>query len=166
MIRVGITPGLWAEMEPLLQNQSGWSLAADLGEADVVLATAGEADELPPRVPRVLLGADASLTGAQALLPESASDEQIVAAVHAVAAGLTVRPAGPESPTLPETLTPRELQVLRLAATGLANKQIAARLEISEHTVKFHLASLMGKLGAGSRTEAVTAGIRQGLVLL
>jgi two-component system, NarL family, response regulator YdfI len=53
-----------------------------------------------------------------------------------------------------------------LLALGLANKQIAARLNISDHTVKFHVAAILGKLGASSRTEAVAIGIRTGLVLL
>jgi two-component system, NarL family, response regulator YdfI len=53
-----------------------------------------------------------------------------------------------------------------MLARGFSNKEIAARLTISEHTVKFHVASLMGKLGAGTRTEAVTMGLRQGLILL
>lgn len=63
-------------------------------------------------------------------------------------------------------MTARELEVLRLLALGLANKQIAARLNISDHTVKFHVAAILGKLGASSRTEAVAIGIRTGLVLL
>jgi two-component system, NarL family, response regulator YdfI len=66
----------------------------------------------------------------------------------------------------PLLLTPREIEVLRLVAVGLGNKEIASRLEISEHTVKFHLASLMGKLGAATRTEAVTLGIRHGLIMV
>jgi DNA-binding NarL/FixJ family response regulator len=53
-----------------------------------------------------------------------------------------------------------------MLAAGLANKGIAARLSISEHTVKFHVASILGKLGVSSRTEAVTVGIRRGLVML
>jgi len=56
------------------------------------------------------------------------------------------------------------LQVLRDVAQGLANKEIAEHLSISEHTVKFHVASILGKLQAGSRTEAVTQGIRRGLI--
>ena len=63
-----------------------------------------------------------------------------------------------------EELTPRELQVLRDMALGSANKEIAERLHISEHTVKFHVASILGKLEAGSRTEAVMQGIRRGLI--
>lgn len=65
-----------------------------------------------------------------------------------------------------ETLTPRELQVLQLLAQGLPNKGIAQRLGISENTVKYHVASVCARLGAGSRTEAVTLGARRGLLLL
>ena len=65
-----------------------------------------------------------------------------------------------------ETLTTREREVLALMARGLPNKQIAARLSISLHTVKFHVASVLAKLGASSRTEAVTLGARRGAVSL
>ncbi len=116
--------------------------------------------------------------GIQAVLPDNATGAQIAAAIEAVAAGLTVvRSDELESflplqrtrelaQALPESLTPREIEVLRAMAEGLGNKEIAARLRISEHTVKFHVASIMGKLGAASRTEAVTIGIRYGLVLI
>ncbi|HXF26085.1 MAG TPA: response regulator transcription factor, partial [Bryobacteraceae bacterium] len=67
---------------------------------------------------------------------------------------------------LPEPLTPREIEVLKMLAEGLSNKLIAVDLGISEHTVKFHVNSILGKLNAGSRTEAVTTGIRRGLVIL
>ncbi len=67
---------------------------------------------------------------------------------------------------LSEEITSRETDVLRMLAQGLVNKDIAARLGISEHTVKFHISSILDKLGASSRTEAVTVGIRMGLVLL
>ena len=63
-------------------------------------------------------------------------------------------------------LTPRELDVLRLVAQGLGNKEIAAELELSAHTVKYHLASVLAKLGVRSRTEAVSRGIRTGLLPL
>ena len=63
-------------------------------------------------------------------------------------------------------LPPREIEVLRMLAEGLANKQIAARLGISDHTVKFHVAAIFAKLRASSRTEAVMLGARRGLVLL
>ena len=117
--------------------------------------------------------------GIRAVLPSDISPEQLVAALEAAAAGLIVmhpaevaacfrRPSRHRvhSPELAEPLTPRESEVLQMLASGLANKEIAARLSISEHTVKFHVASILGKLGAGSRTEAVSIGIRRGLVLL
>jgi DNA-binding NarL/FixJ family response regulator len=63
-----------------------------------------------------------------------------------------------------EDLTARESEVLRLVSMGLGNKEIAARLAISEHTAKFHISSILGKLHAGSRTEAVSLGIRKGLI--
>jgi two-component system nitrate/nitrite response regulator NarL len=66
----------------------------------------------------------------------------------------------------PEPLTPRELQVLELLAEGLANRAIAARLGISDQTVKFHVASVCGKLGAANRTEAVRRAVRRGLLAL
>jgi DNA-binding NarL/FixJ family response regulator len=66
----------------------------------------------------------------------------------------------------PETLTPREIQVLELVAEGLPNRAIADRLGISDQTVKFHIASLSGKLGAANRTDAVRRGVRRGLIAL
>jgi len=121
--------------------------------------------------------------GVRAILPRNATPAEIAAAIEAVAAGLYVfhpsdvdsismlRPR--EADTLPEfvaplveRLTPREVEVLQLLSEGLGNKEIAARLSISEHTAKFHVASIMGKLGATSRTEAVTLGIRHGLVMI
>jgi DNA-binding NarL/FixJ family response regulator len=115
--------------------------------------------------------------GARAVLSSRTSGEQIVAAIHAVTAGLYVfQPSESEnfledtfreSPErLAEPLTAREIEVLRLMALGLANKEIASRLNISEHTAKFHVASVMGKLGAENRTEAVMSGVQHGLVLI
>jgi DNA-binding NarL/FixJ family response regulator len=65
-----------------------------------------------------------------------------------------------------EPLTPREIEVLELLAEGLPNKAIAARLRISDQTVKFHVASISGKLGASNRTDAVRRAVRRGLVTL
>ena len=65
-----------------------------------------------------------------------------------------------------QILTPREIEVLRMIAEGLGNKEIASRLRISDHTVKFHISSIFAKLGVSSRTEAVIVGIRQGLVMV
>jgi DNA-binding NarL/FixJ family response regulator len=115
------------------------------------------------------------------LVPPDAGPEQIAAVVRAVAAGFTVLPPAlttsvlvakgtsqrdPASPVQPETLTPREREVLQRLAEGLPNRAIADTLGISDHTVKFHLASIFGKLGAGTRTEAVRLGLRQGLVTI
>jgi NarL family two-component system response regulator YdfI len=70
----------------------------------------------------------------------------------------------PEPPDAVEQLTTREQQVLRLMSEGLGNKEIATRLNISDHTVKFHISSILGKLSAASRTEAVSLGIRRGII--
>jgi DNA-binding NarL/FixJ family response regulator len=124
--------------------------------------------------------AQALRSGVRAVLPSQATPGEIVAAVEAAAAGLlvlhpdasdTVQSAPPPvMRALPlsthQALTAREIEVLSMMAEGLGNKSIAARLGISEHTVKFHIASIFTKLKATSRTEAVTLGIRQGLILL
>jgi DNA-binding NarL/FixJ family response regulator len=108
---------------------------------------------------------------AAGLLQSNASCEQIVQAIKSVAAGLTVTdstfttPLADEEP-LVEDLTPREYEVLQLLADGLGNKEIASKLDISEHTIKFHIRSILGKLGASSRTEAVARGLRSGLIEL
>jgi DNA-binding NarL/FixJ family response regulator len=114
--------------------------------------------------------------GARGLLPRSTSGEQLAAAIQAVAQGLAaIEPgllafgwpsASSETADLIEQLTPRELEVLQLLAEGLANKAIAQRLAISEHTVKFHVNAIMSKLGAQSRTAAVVQATRLGLIAL
>ena len=108
--------------------------------------------------------------GAGGVLQSNASSEQIVQAIKSVASGLMVfdRALAPQSPDDEplEQLTPRESEVLRLLADGLGNKEIAVKLSISEHTIKFHIHSILGKLGAASRTEAVTRGLRSGLIEL
>jgi DNA-binding NarL/FixJ family response regulator len=122
--------------------------------------------------------ADALRSGVRALLPRDAPAAAILAAVEAAANGLAVidpqelegllGSPGPvdAADTGGAPLTPRELEVLRMMADGAANKEIAWKLAISEHTVKFHVASVMGKLNASSRTEAVTRGLRRGLILM
>ena len=67
---------------------------------------------------------------------------------------------------LAEPLTSRELQVLALLSEGLSNKAIASRLAVSESTAKFHVAAILGKLGVGSRAEAIVQAVRRGLVIL
>src|SRR5262249_12146248 len=97
------------------------------------------------------------------------SSHQINEAIKSVAAGLLVFdgaliPQRQEENPPEEILTPRESEVLRLLADGLSNREIATQLNISEHTIKFHIGSILGKLGASSRTEAVTRGLRSGLI--
>jgi len=105
------------------------------------------------------------------ILETDASPEKIVQAIKSVASGLIVIDGvfgvqrSDEDP-LAELLTPRETEVLRLLADGSGNKEIAAHLNISEHTIKFHIRSILGKLGASSRTEAVSRGLRHGLIEL
>jgi NarL family two-component system response regulator YdfI len=118
------------------------------------------------------------------VLPLVITTHQLVAAIAATVAGFAVTlpqpffPGGDEiqgiraessnpaqlSPA--EHLTAREGEVLRLVALGQGNKEIAAQLNVSEHTVKFHVSSVLAKLGARSRTEAVTIGILRGLVAI
>ena len=149
---------------------------------DVSWETASATDNLkllPENTPAVRAlaatghqAAQARAAGAQAFLSRDASPEALAAALNALSHGLQVTdPAlsggsesiapGPASP-----LTPREYDVLRLLAEGLPNKGVASRLEVSEHTVKFHVNSIMGKLNAQSRTEAVTLATRLGLLPL
>ncbi len=149
---------------------------------DVVLASLPLSD-LPAGDSAVVLLTGGTWTpeairaGVRAILPAHATAGEILAAVEAAAAGLAVvdpvelesllraghsTPVGSDSPSL----TARELEVLRMLAEGAANKAIAWKLDLSEHTVKFHVASILGKLGASTRTEAVTIGIRKGLILL
>jgi DNA-binding NarL/FixJ family response regulator len=109
--------------------------------------------------------------GGGALLHQNATSQQIVIAIHSSSIGLLTLDSSlvpqPEAPEdLSEELTPRESEVLRLLAEGFGNREIANRLNISEHTIKFHIRSILAKLGAATRTEAVTRGLRAGLIEL
>ena len=120
--------------------------------------------------------ADAWTAGARGLLLRRSDPAGLVATLLAVVQGLVVLdpelasavpPARDRAPApVMGDLTPREQEVLGLLAEGLPNKSIAHRLSISEHTVKFHVNAILGKLGAQSRTEAVTRATRLGLILL
>lgn len=126
----------------------------------------------------IVLGADNRLklsmwaeTVPWALLPMEVSTEELCAAVRAVAAGLIVGARElllrPEDVNLaPSPLTGREVEVLGMLSRGLANKQIAVQLGISEHTVKFHVSSIYTKLNVANRTEAVHQGLRNGWIAL
>lgn len=96
-----------------------------------------------------------------------AADAMLVATAVADAAAAAGDPESLDAePLLVEPLTPREIDVLELVAQGLSNKAVAVRLGISDQTVKFHLASISGKLGAVNRTDAVRRAVRRGLVTL
>lgn len=117
--------------------------------------------------------------GLNAILSRDVTSEEVRLAIVAAEAGLillhpssiqdlgtqNLNPSRP-SPALVEALTAREREVLRLVSEGLGNKEIASRLDISDHTVKFHISSILGKLGATSRTEAVSQGIRRGIIAI
>ncbi|NMG22354.1 response regulator transcription factor [Brasilonema bromeliae] len=119
--------------------------------------------------------------GVRSILPSSSTESEIVAAVEAIALGLIVLHSDTIEFLLPlkessvrekdtahpvQALTPREIEVLQMLGSGLSNKAIAKRLNISDHTVKFHVSSIFQKLGVSTRTEAVTVGVRLGLIML
>ena len=111
------------------------------------------------------------LTRVWGILPTDSSAEELTAAVHALSQGLIVGTPtllfeSESEPMERGPLTERELEVLGLLAKGLANKQIAAALGISEHTIKFHVSSIYAKLNVTNRTEAVRAGLRGGWIAL
>jgi two-component system nitrate/nitrite response regulator NarL len=158
------------------EADEGLAILGELGLGEPALDSDGDSLAVVALAPDKESAAAAWSAGARALLPRTISGAGLIAAIQAVAQGLAVIepellasgwPAGPaEAAGLSEELTPRELQVLQLLAEGLANKAIAQRLAISEHTVKFHVNAIMGKLGAQSRTAAVVQAMRLGLVVL
>jgi DNA-binding CsgD family transcriptional regulator len=116
-------------------------------------------------LPVVLITSDPA-AGAEGVLSPAATAEQIAAALRAVAVGLHVTEQPEVSPIDTEPLTHRELEVLHLLAEGVTNREIAQRLAISEHTVKFHVNAILTKLGAATRTEAVVHAARLGILTL
>jgi len=182
LIRVhidGVPAVFRAGLEAILRGHAEIEVVSSPAEADVLvreevpeiadgvgaLPVVVLADETPPL--------EALRSGARAVLPQDAPARQIVAAIYAAAAGLAVVPVeegvalvphGPLEEAVTEPLTARETDVIEMLAEGLSNKMIAHRLSISEHTAKFHVNSILTKLRAGTRTEAVMRGIRLGLV--
>ena len=176
--------GQAAPMDDLVQQTRSyrpdvvlWDLGWSPAEALELLA------DVAPRLPPILALAPVDETawlwnsGVRGLLPRAGDAASLPVALAAVAQGLLVldpqlvggfpRSAPPDAIEAPvEPLTAREVEVLRGLADGLANKEIARRLAISEHTVKFHVNAVMGKLGAQSRTEAVVRATRAGLIFL
>jgi DNA-binding NarL/FixJ family response regulator len=186
IVIIAATPLLASGLLQALSGVDGWvvSVQAEPGDADVVVwqaALHGADLELPPSTSAVLLGealddfASARDARALALLSPTATPAQLRAAVAAVLLGLSVRapgavwsPAGP-SPRGPvgtdhEPLTPRELEVYELLGKGLSNRDIGGVLGISAHTAKYHVGQILAKVGAATRAEAVSTGLRWGII--
>lgn len=160
----------------------GWNAESAIERLLPLLDEDEDSIEFPPVV--ALLPDDSNVAalilrlnalGAGGALLRDSEPEAIAAALCATAQGLLVlEPALADSvltenslpDALPDELTPREMEVLQLLAEGLPNKIIAQQLNISDHTVKFHVNAIMGKLSAQSRTEAVVRATRLGLILL
>jgi DNA-binding NarL/FixJ family response regulator len=139
--------------------QATLDIRAKFPDARILMLTAFEGDDCIYR---------ALQAGAQGYVLKNSSGQKLIPAARAVAAGqrwipkeVAIRLANRESF---EELTPRELQILKELAKGLANKQIADVLNITEYTAKDHLKSIMAKLHVADRTEAVTAAIQRGII--
>jgi DNA-binding NarL/FixJ family response regulator len=169
--------------EPLSLGSAPQVIVWDLGatpDPDVErlaeVAGGGAGPPVLALVSREETASEALAAGARGILFREVDGRRLSAAARAVAEGLLVLddslaavvlrepPASP--PELSEPLTPRELEVLQLLAQGLSNKAIGDRLGISEHTAKFHVNAILGKLGAQGRTDAVVRAARLGLILL
>ena len=192
MIRVLLdvsSPALRAGLRALLSSDRTIKVLAspdsldDDNEADVVITSASRASLSKLEVDSASVGtlflSDDQLNVREVrrssrvwgILPTDASAEELTAAVHALSQGLIVGAPtllfeSESEPLERGPLTERESEVLGLLAKGLANKQIAATLGISEHTVKFHVSSIYTKLNVTNRTEAVRAGLRGGWTAL
>ncbi len=183
-LRAGLRSMLAADREiQVVGERSQWSEVEDIeSEAEVVITTSASlsswiGDEPGLEIP-VLYLRDEPLnlqalnsSAAWGLLPQDASANELCAAVRALAQGLVVGTrqllySSDEVSADRGPLTEREAEVLEWLAKGLANKQIAAELGISEHTVKFHISSIYTKLNATNRTQAVREGLRNGWILL
>ena len=173
--RSRMLPGVIEEHDPAAVVLA--STAA--GAASALHGLAG-ALRMPPVVllvddPRAAWTGAARRAGVRSVLRRDATAEELTAALTAATAGLiTLHPdvfaagvrANAAGADEDRALTPRERELLEMLAEGLSNRTIARRLGISTNTVKFHVASILAKLGVGSRTEAVTLGVRRGLIAL
>ena len=154
------------------RDDEAGTLAAEIGGTTALVVLTD--------MPSTAWAAELLRSGARAVLPRDATADEIAAAVAGAAAGFVMlypttaetllpllAPSRALAPSPAEAaLTPREVEVLTMLAEGVGNKTIARRLHISEHTVKFHVGSILAKLNAASRTEAVTLGARRGLIML
>ena len=182
------SPALRAGLRALLASDTTIKVVNDSldedSEADVVITSAShnsfstDAVDAAPPIPTLFLSDDQPNVRALTrtlrvwgILPTEASAEELTAAVHALSQGLIVGTStllfeSESEPLSHGPLTDRESEVLGLLAKGLANKQIALALSISEHTVKFHVSSIYAKLNVTNRTEAVREGLRGGWIAL
>jgi DNA-binding NarL/FixJ family response regulator len=185
------SPALRAGLRALLSSDRMIKIVNDSldeddikSEADVMITSASHASRADHELSdspsaAILLLSDDPANGremrrsarAWGILPTESSAEELSAAVHALSQGLVVGAAillfeSESEPLSRGPLTERELEVLGLLSKGLANKQIAVALGISEHTVKFHVSSIYSKLNVTNRTEAVREGLRGGWIAL
>jgi len=173
-------PRVRSGLERVLVEQG--LLTGDAADADVALVDLAPGAKLPSlSVPMVVLvdpGArptELLSAGAAAVLPRGCAPDRLCAAILGAGLGLVVVDAEMARGALPEpralgdegeTLTAREREVLTLVASGHSNRRIAKALGISEHTAKFFVGQILGKLGVSTRTEAVVVGARRGLIWL
>ena len=185
-LRAGLRAWLSSDDEiKIIAEADGWNNSMDeIKEADVIIASASSASLLDDETDAsssasILILSDDPLNVrgmkrsqyAWGILPLDTSADELLAAVHALSQGLIVGERSLLFPAEEETLsssplTNRETEVLNLLSKGLANKQIAIALGISEHTVKFHVSSIYTKLNVTSRTEAVHEGLCGGWIAL
>ena len=182
-LRAGLRALLSSDNEiKIIGEADGWN--SPINEADVIITSASFASFLDDEMgaspsASILILSDEPLNvremrrsqSAWGILPLDASAEELLAAIHALSKGLIVGERSLLFATEEETLansplTNRETEVLNLLSKGLANKQIAIVLGISEHTVKFHVSSIYTKLNVTNRTEAVHEGLRGGWIAL
>ena len=183
IVIVSPSPLLAGGLAAALSAVDGWEVAVQAApdDADVLVLHAHDPDAslaLPPGVPAVVLGDDLRDLASRpepralALLSPAATPLQLRAAVAAVLQGLSVRdPALAWHPAFGhpatgdhEPLTPRELEVYELIGKGLSNPDIGGVLGISAHTAKYHVGQILAKVGAATRAEAVSAGLRMGII--
>ena len=185
-LRAGLRSLLFSDDEiKIIGEANGWNNSIDeTNEADVIIASASSTSFPDDEVgatssASILILSDDPLnvremTRSQSIwgvLPLDASADELLAAIHALSQGLIVGErsllfATEEETLVNSPLTDRETEVLTLLSKGLANKQIAIALGISEHTIKFHVSSICTKLNVTNRTEAVHEGLRGGWIAL
>ncbi len=174
MVSAQVAPGaeLGAALAARLADAAVWDLGSE-GSAEGLAEAAGGGLPVVAVLASAEQAPEAIAAGARGLVLRDAPPERLVAGLLAAANGLWAVDGGlaptvlrPRSAPTTEALTPRELEVLALLSEGLSNKGIAQRLGISEHTAKFHVNAILGKLGAESRSEAIVKAARMGLVVL